>query len=79
MKFDEEKEAFSIPVGLKWTFIRLKDKVMEIKITFEEPGSVSITSKFDKVFVRFKNEIIFMTEKDLINIEPDYEISGEIP
>ena len=52
---------------------------MEIKITFDEPKSVSITNNLDKVYVRFKNEMTFMTVIDFINIEPDYEISEEIP
>jgi hypothetical protein len=30
-------------------------------MTFEDPASVSITNNLDKVYVRFKNEITFMT------------------
>ena len=52
---------------------------MEIKMTFDDPASVSTTNNFDKVYVRFKNEQTFMTLVDFINIEPDYEISEEIP
>ena len=52
---------------------------MEIKIFFDEPKSVSTTNNLDKVYVRFKNEMTFMTLADFINIEPDYEISEEIP
>ena len=79
MKFDVEKQEYSIPVGFKWTCTKLKDRNMEIKITFDDPASVSTTNNLDKVYVRFKNEIIFMTLVDFIEIEPDYEISGEIP
>ena len=48
-------------------------------MTFDDPASVSTTNKLDKIYVRFKNEMIFITVADFINIEPDYEISGEIP
>ena len=78
MKFDEDKEEYSIPVGFKWTCTKLKDRDMEIKMTFDNPASVSTTNKLDKIYVRFKNEMTFMTVADFINIEPDYEISGEI-
>ena len=79
MKFDEETQEYSIPVGFAWTCTKFKDRGMDIKLTFDSPASVSTTNHLDKVFVHFKNEMTFMTLKDFINIEPDYKISGEIP
>ena len=61
MKFDEEKEKYSIPMGFKWTCTKLKDRNMDIQMTFEDPANVSTTNNLDKVYVRFKNEITFMT------------------
>jgi hypothetical protein len=35
--------------------------------------------QLDKLFIKFINEQFFMTEQDLIVIEPDFIISKEIP
>ena len=56
MKFDEEKQDFSISVEFEWTCTKFKDRDLEIKMTFDNPASVSTTKNLDKVYVRFKNE-----------------------
>jgi len=51
---------------------------MELQLTFDDPSLVSTDPKPDRVFVTFRDANLFVTEDGLVNIQPNYLVTGDL-
>ena len=56
---------------VEWTCTKFEKSELEIQLIFENPAEVSMQEQLDILSVKFVQEQIFRTLKDLIVIEPD--------
>ena len=64
---------------VEWKCTKFEKSELEIQLIFENPAEVSMQEQLDILSVKFVQEQIFRTLKDLIVIEPDLIVYKEIP